>query len=61
MPTVADIAALLAALEKYPVGALLLLLFVLAAILGLWVYKHKPPSRSTAERMRKLAIPEQRQ
>lgn len=42
MPTVSDIVALLAALERYPVGALLLLLFLLVGVLGIWVYRVRP-------------------
>jgi hypothetical protein len=51
LPSVSDIATLLAALEQHPIGALWLLLLVLAGILGLWVYlqgtlQSKRPTRA---------------
>ena len=58
IPTVSDITALLAALEKYPIGAMLLLLFVLAGVLALWVYKQKPVQKPRTAMRRKLAVPE---
>jgi hypothetical protein len=56
IPTVTDVIALLAGLEKHPLGVLLLILFLLVAILSLWVYKLRPKSlKSPPKYLKKLS------
>lgn len=42
--TIDQIATLLAALERYQTGALLLLLLTVPILVGLWIWRRYPPN-----------------
>ena len=55
MPSVSDIAVLLAALERYPIGSVILLVFALVIILGIWVYRQRPAPKLRPPRSHKTS------